>query len=63
MDWEDLEGEIQDIPNAHFDVLTSSLLRSMTRMLLTVLIRLAPRPLIHSFSWFRSREHHYRHSN
>ncbi|CAD6588078.1 MAG: Protein kinase [Tremellales sp. Tagirdzhanova-0007] len=30
MDWEDLEGEIQDIPNAHFDVLTSSLLRSMT---------------------------------
>jgi len=25
MDWEDVDQEIQDIPNAHFDVLDSSL--------------------------------------
>jgi len=31
MDWEDVDGEIQDIPNAHFDVLHSSLPGYMTR--------------------------------
>ena len=31
MDWEDVDGEIQDIPNAHFDVLNSSLPGYMTR--------------------------------
>ena len=30
MDWEDLDVEIQDIPNAHFDVLDSSLPGHMT---------------------------------
>jgi carbon catabolite-derepressing protein kinase len=31
MDWEDVDQEIQDIPNAHFDVLDSSLPGYSTR--------------------------------
>lgn len=31
MDWEDVDQEIQDIPNAHFDVLNSSLPGYLTR--------------------------------
>ncbi len=36
MDWEDVDGEIQDIPNAHFDVLNSSLPGYLTRKYISV---------------------------
>jgi hypothetical protein len=55
MDWEDVDQEIQDIPNAHFDVLNSSLPGYLTRTSSCLDFRTELTPSLSREYWVRNR--------